>query len=446
MPCSEPAKGIDQIALEVGAVLGLAVAIGAGEQIAVHDQRHGASHQFVQHVVLPVLRYARDAGHELRNHDRVAVAQHLHHFPWDDMGQREEAQPSGLARVASPAHEVADAGPLLEPGCQAAQEGLPFLARRRRHDEVAQRAVHLTAQAADEGGDAPARFELAPFGDGRATREDVCVRALQAEEGGLQAELQQATGGTEVVVRRGGKQMDEPRVALDQGHEVALEGGAVGAEAQLDPPEQRLMGAEDGLDRHGFEPGVRGCECAWGWCDGRVGRCHGWISAALWERGRMEDPFFGTRASLACRNGGKVAGLSTSACGCRVGVGLSHRGVPQRTWHRGHKRGQARVASVLLEQLAKGARAHGGAFTANRIEVLAAASRAQRNPKAPGLGDPQALCVRGQVECPVEADPVGWSIDGLVVPICRDERFDCAETHVVQPLEVGDHDGSLGSV
>lgn len=82
------------------------------------------------------------------------------------------------------------------------------------------------------------------------------VGALQAEEGDLHSQTQQAAWGAEVVVRGCGKQVDKAGVALDQRQDALIEGGAVGAMAQLDAADQLGVLCQQFVDRQSREAGV----------------------------------------------------------------------------------------------------------------------------------------------------------------------------------------------
>jgi len=103
---------VDQEALEVRAKLRSTVAVGVGHQVAVDHQRQRPPHQLVQDVLVPVHRQAADAGHHVRNNDRVVLAQVLQHLWCHDVRQREQTQRTCLGGLGTPAQEVA-VGPTL---------------------------------------------------------------------------------------------------------------------------------------------------------------------------------------------------------------------------------------------------------------------------------------------------------------------------------------------
>ena len=101
------AHGVDQVALDVGAEDGLAVPVGAGDQVAVDDQRRRALDQVDQDVLLAIQRLAGQAGQKMGHRDRIADGEVLHRLRRDDVRQREQAERAGFLCVGEPSHEEA---------------------------------------------------------------------------------------------------------------------------------------------------------------------------------------------------------------------------------------------------------------------------------------------------------------------------------------------------
>ena len=91
------------------------------------------------------------------------------------------------------------------------------------------------------------------------------VGALQAEEGHLQAQPQQAAWRAEVVVGGGGQQVNVGGIAVQQRLHVAAKAVAGNAEAQTYAGDQVVGGREQVGNLQGGEAGVGGGEGASSW-------------------------------------------------------------------------------------------------------------------------------------------------------------------------------------
>ena len=174
-------------------------------------------------------------------------------------------------------------------------------------DDVGEHVVQFAAQATDEGRQAPARFQLPALRDRGAAGEDVGVGALQAEEGHLEAQLQQAAWGAEVVVRCRRQQVDVACVAAQQRLHVALEVFPAEAEAKSDAGDKVVDGGQQFVDGHGSRARIHGGEVRIRGCQRRkpIGRS---TRLSAWRCG----------ATSQTHNGKGMWCLSRS--GCRAGV------------------------------------------------------------------------------------------------------------------------------
>ena len=245
-----------------------AVAADVGLQVAVDHQGQGTAHQAVQHVGLAVQRCAADAGRRVRHDHCVACVEELEGAGRHDQGQRKEAQALRFARVRAPANEVALAAAIGKPGRQRRQVGRPLPATAVSHDDVGQHAVQLAAQTTDEGRQAPARLQLPALRDRRAAGEDVGVGALQAEEGHLETQLQQAAWAAEVIVRGRRQKVDVACVAAQQRLHVVLEVFPAEAEAKSDAGDKVVDRGQEFVNRRGSAAQIRGEKVGTRGCQG----------------------------------------------------------------------------------------------------------------------------------------------------------------------------------
>jgi hypothetical protein len=140
-----------------------------------------------------------------------------------------------------------------------------------------------------------------------ASGKDVCIGALQAEEGSFETESQETAGFAEVIIGGCRQQMHAGGVAANQRQYFALEAVPVGAVAQLDARDQVRFAGQQFIDRQGGKSRV----------GGGVGTDGVGVAAMAVRRsdGRSSIPFFGRQLCLSRQNGAYSAGLSPSAPG-----------------------------------------------------------------------------------------------------------------------------------
>ena len=247
----QAAHGVDQVALEVCTEDRTSVPVGAGDQVAIDHQRSGPLHEIDQDVLFAVQRRAREAGQHLRHRDRVGGGQVLHRLWRHDVRQGEQAERPGLLGVGQPSDEEETGSATFQPCRQGTEVARPLLAAFVGDDDLAESPVQFRAQAGDEGGVAPARFELAPRRDRCAAGDDMPVGALQRIERNLEPEAEEPADLTEEVVRGGRQQVDEGGVVADRCEQVGLEACTVRPVAELDARDQVLVRSQDLVDGPG---------------------------------------------------------------------------------------------------------------------------------------------------------------------------------------------------
>ncbi len=159
--------------------------------------------------------------------------------------QQAEGLVAGMAALA-PAQEVVLHGAGRRPVGEGFEQGTPAgAARAVGHREVRDRLAGVVAQPGESRRQAPARLQLAALGGAAVEGEDPALARLGGLERDLQSVAEQTAGAAVVVRFRGGQQMDEGGVALDdwshQGGEARIGEG----QAVLQPRDQLALGGKN---------------------------------------------------------------------------------------------------------------------------------------------------------------------------------------------------------